>query len=197
MGRNFRFLVFMIFLTVSVSIFGDTDTVISGGPVELSPVSIEKTVKPESKFFDIITLTNRTDKKLKLWISSALFYTDDKGNKYEVELKKKTSWSFSPVIGVGIGIGSGGRTRTGTGVGVEVSPDGRNSKYVIETASGLNFKPNEEKTLTVNFDISDLRVKNNKNMRITEGKLTGQVILEDRSKTYSDIRIPIEIIIEQ
>ena len=195
MGRKFRFLVFMIFLTVSV--FGDVQTVISGGPVELSPASIVKTVKPESKFFDIITLTNRTDKKLKLWISSALFYTDDKGNKYEIELKKKTSWSFSPVIGVGIGIGSGGRTRTGTGVGVEVSPDGRNSSYVIETASGLNFKANEEKTLTVNFDISDLRVKNNKNMRITDGKLTGEVILEDRSKTYSDIRIPIEINIEQ
>ena len=194
MGRNFRFLVFMIFLTVSL--FGDVETALSGGPVEFSPSSIVKTVKPESKFFDIITITNRTDKKLKIWIENTLFYTDANGNKYEVELKKKTSWSFSPVIGVGIGIGSGGRTRTGTGVGVEVSPDGRNSKYVIETASGLNFKPNEEKTLTVNFDISDLRVKNNKNIRITEGKLTGELILEDRSKTYSNIVIPIEINIE-
>ena len=194
MGRNFRFLVFMLFFTVSL--FGDVETVLSGGPVELSPSSIVKTVKPESKFFEIVTITNRTDKNLKIWIESVLFYTDDNGNKYEVELKKKTSWSFSPVIGVGIGIGTGGRTRTGTGVGVEVSPDGRNSKYVIETASGLNFKPNEEKTLTVNFDISDLRVKNNKNMRITEGKLTGEIILEDRSKTYSNIIIPIEINIE-
>ncbi len=194
MGRNFRFLVFMLFFTVSL--FGDVETVLSGGPVELSPSSIVKTVKPESKFFEIVTITNRTDKNLKILIESVLFYTDDNGNKYEVELKKKTSWSFSPVIGVGIGIGTGGRTRTGTGVGVEVSPDGRNSKYVIETASGLNFKPNEEKTLTVNFDISDLRVKNNKNMRITEGKLTGEVILEDRSKTYSNIVIPIEINIE-
>ena len=194
MGRNFRFLVFMLFFTVSL--FGDVETVLSGGPVELSPSSIVKTVMPESKFFEIVTITIRTDKNLKIWIESALFYTDDNGNKYEVELKKKTSWSFSPVIGVGIGIGTGGRTRTGTGVGVEVSPDGRNSKYVIETASGLNFKPNEEKTLTVNFDISDLRVKNNKNMRITEGKLTGEIILEDRSKTYSNIIIPIEINIE-
>ena len=67
---------------------------------------------------------------------------------------------------------------------------------MIETASGLNFKPNEEKTLTVNFDISDLRVKNNKNMRIAEGKLTGELVLEDRSKTYSNIIIPIEINIE-
>ena len=116
MGRNFRFLVFMLFFTVLA--FGDAKTVLSGGPVELSPSSIVKTVRPESKFFDIITLTNRTDKKLKLWIESSLFYIDDNGNKYEVELKKKTSWSFSPVIGVGIGIGSGGRTRTGTGVGV-------------------------------------------------------------------------------
>ncbi|MDR2878835.1 MAG: hypothetical protein LBV03_02870, partial [Fusobacteriales bacterium] len=182
MGRNFRFLVFMFFFTVLA--FGDAEIVLSGGPVELNPSSIVKTVKPESKFFDIITLTNRTDKKIKLWIESALFYIDDNGNKYEVELKKKSSWSFSPVIGVGISIGSGGRTRTGTGVGVEISPDGRKSKYVIETASGLNFKPNEEKTLTVNFDISDLRVKNNKNMRITEGKLTGKLVLEDRSKTY-------------
>ena len=194
MGRNFKFLIFMLFFTVLV--FGDVKTVLSGGPVELKPSSIVKTVRTESKFFDIITLTNRTDKKIKLWIESSLFYIDDNGNKYEVELKKKSSWSFSPVIGVGIGIGSGGRTRTGTGVGVEVSPDGRNSKYVIETASGLNFKPNEEKTLTVNFDISDLRVKNNKNMRITEGKLTGELVLEDRSKTYSNIVIPIEINIE-
>lgn len=195
MVRNFRFLVFIIFLKAVA--FGDVQTVVSGGPVELSPASVVKTVKPESKFFDIITITNRTDKKLKLWTSSSLFYIDDNGNKYEVELRKKTSWSFSPVIGVGIGIGSGGRTRTGTGVGVEVSPDGRNSKYVIETASGINFKPNEEKTITVNFDISDLRIKNNKNMRITEGRLTGTIVLEDRNKTYSDIRIPIEINIEQ
>ena len=195
MVRNFRFLIFIIFLKAMA--FGDVQTVVSGGPVEISPVSVVKSVKPESKFFDIITITNRTDKKLKLWTSSSLFYIDDNGNKYEVELRKKTSWSFSPVIGVGIGIGSGGRTRTGTGVGVEVSPDGRNSKYVIETASGINFKPNEEKTLTVNFDISDLRIKNNKNMRITEGRLTGTIVLEDRNKTYSDIRIPIEINIEQ
>jgi hypothetical protein len=195
MVRKFVFLIFMLFLTILA--FGDVQTALSGGPAEISPSSVTKTVRPESKFFEIITLTNRTDKKLRFWIESSLFYVDDKGNKHEVELKKKTSWSFSPVIGVGIGIGSRGRTRTGTGVGVEVSPDGRNSKYVIETASGINFKANEEKTLTVNFDISDLRLKNNKNMRITEGKLTGEIVLEDRSKTYSNIRIPIEIDIEQ
>ena len=33
-------------------------------------------------------------------------------------------------------------------------------------------------------------------MRITEGKLTGELVLEDRSKTYSNIVIPIEINIE-
>ena len=69
----------MLFFTVLA--FGDAKTVLSAGPVELSPSSIVKTVRSESKFFDIITLTNRTDKKLKLWIESSLFYIDDNGNK--------------------------------------------------------------------------------------------------------------------
>ena len=84
-----------------------------------------------------------------------------------------------------------------SGVGVEVSPDDRTSKYFIDMASGVDFKPGEEKTITVNFDFTNIRVKKNKDIKIQNGKITGEITLEERSKNNADIVIPIEINIKE
>lgn len=189
MEKKLLSLALMSFLGLCLSVFTRADII--ERPLDISPASVTKEVRTESKFFQNLTFKNKTSQKLKFWISTELFYIDENGEKYEVELRKKTSWSFSPVVGIGIG----NRGRTRSGVGVEVSPNGRGNKYVVETASGINFKADESKVLTVDFDFSDLRVKNNKGMRIGEGKISGKLILNDRGKFYSDIVIPIEITI--
>lgn len=189
MKKNLMSLVLMFFLVIGLS--GTVRADIIESPLDITPNPITKEIRMGSKFFQNLTFKNKTDKKLRFWISTKLFYVDENGKNYEVELRKKTSWSFSPVVGIGIG----NRGRTRSGVGVEVSPNNRGNKYAIETASGINFKADESKVLTVDFDFSDLRVKDNRNMRIGEGKIQGTLTLEDRAKFYSDIVIPIEITI--
>ena len=183
MKKNLMSLMGILFLAVFFTTNIRADVIIP--PLEIEPNPIEKTVRTESKFFQNITLTNKLDKRFKTWISSQLFYTDENGNKYEVELRKNTSWSWSPFLGIGIG---GGRRRTG--MGVEVSPN-KNGRDVINTASGLNFKANEQKVLTVDFDFTNLRTKDK--VRIGTGKISGHLIIKDRDKKYSDILVPIEI----
>ena len=191
MKKNLLVLISMLFLTICLSVQAKEKS--TENFIVSDPLSITNTVKPESKFFEIIKFTNTSpDKKLKFWIDSKLYYVDETGNKWEVELKKQSSWKFSPIIGIGIGTGG-----VNSGVGVEVSPDDRTSKYVIDVASGVDFKPGEEKTITVNFDFTNLRVKKNKDIKIQNGKITGEITLEERSKNNADIVIPIEINIKE
>ena len=196
MKKKLLVLISMLFLIICFTIQAKDKS--TENFIEVDSPSITDTVKPESKFFEILEFTNTSqDKKLKFWIESKLYYVDDSGNKQEIELKKQTSWKLSPVIGIGIGIGSGG-SRVGSGVGVEVSPDsGTSGKYVIDIVSGVDFKPGEVKNITVNFDFSNLRIKKNKNVKITNGKIIGEITLEERSKNNADIVIPIEINIKE
>lgn len=196
MRRNLLVLISVFFLTICFTIQAKEKS--TENFIEVDPLSIIDTVKPESKFFEILKFTNTSpDKKLKFWIESKLYYVDESGNKQEIELKKQSSWRLSPIIGIGIGIGSRGN-RVGSGVGVEVSPVGGSaSKYVIDIASRVDFKQSEVKNITVNFDFSDLRVKKNKDIRITNGKIIGEITLEERSKNNADIVIPIEINIKE
>ena len=178
-------LIFIIYLMLCMLVSGKEKPEVNY--IKLSPESIERTEYMNTKFTQTINLENTYEKKLKFWVDGKLYYTNENGKKYEIDLDGKSGWTLSPVFGISIGGG-----RTGTGVGVDMTPDNGSGSKVLRIPSSIEIKPGETGVLDVDFYLIDVKLKKSKE-KILRGKITGEIRLEETKKNSADIIIPIDI----
>ncbi len=158
-----------------------------------TPEVLKKEVTSGVATFELFTIKNISDKKIRYSTAYDLFYVDENGKVVEIQpTKKTTTIKLVPRIGIGIILGGGSRS-TGGGVGVDVSPQKSGVENGLKIMDRFNLKPLEEKTISVGIEFKDLQLKDNPEVKINKGKIIGTIYFNDRDGKVDTLKIPIDI----